>query len=75
MGRMLRERTGEVVASETTVRCRADQGGARARRALRLYERLGYERIRERHRAWSYTDPDGRLEHVEVDEVLLRKEL
>lgn len=43
--------------------------------ALRLYERLGYERIRERRRAWSYSDPDGRLQHVEVDEVLLRKEL
>lgn len=43
--------------------------------ALRLYERLGYERIRERRRAWSYSDPEGRLQHVEVDEVLLRKEL
>lgn len=43
--------------------------------ALRLYERLGYRRVRERHRAWSHCDPDGKLHHVDVDEVLLRKAL
>lgn len=43
--------------------------------ARELYERLGYAAIRERHRSWSYVDPDGRTRHVEVDEVLLRKDL
>lgn len=43
--------------------------------ALRLYERRGYRRVRERHRAWAYSDPDGTLHHVDVDEVLLRKQL
>ena len=43
--------------------------------ARRLYERLGYARIREVPRSWSYVDPDGRTRKVEVEEVLLRKEL
>ena len=43
--------------------------------ARELYERLRYEAIRERHKNWSYVDPDGRTRRVDVDEVLLRKEL
>ena len=43
--------------------------------ARRLYERLGFRAIREQHRAWSYVDPDGETQQVEVDEVLLRKTL
>lgn len=43
--------------------------------ARRLYERLGYEAIREHHRSWSYVDPEGRTRVVDVDEVLLRKPL
>jgi ribosomal protein S18 acetylase RimI-like enzyme len=43
--------------------------------ARRLYERLGFVAIREVPRAWSYVDPDGHSRHVDVKEVLLRKEL
>lgn len=43
--------------------------------ARRLYERLGYEAIREHHRSWSYADPEGRTRLVDVDEALLRKSL
>ena len=43
--------------------------------ARRLYERLGFGPIREQHRSWSYVDPDGGTRHVDVDEVLLGKEL
>lgn len=43
--------------------------------ARRLYERLGFVAIREVHRSWSYLDPDGDAHAVDVDEILLRKEL
>lgn len=43
--------------------------------ARRLYERLGYAAMRRQRRTWSYHDPDGQAHEVDVDEVLLRKEL
>lgn len=43
--------------------------------ARRLYERLGYTRVREQHRSWSYQTPAGRRRRVDVDEILLRKSL
>lgn len=43
--------------------------------ARRLYERLGFARVREQHRSWSYQTPGGRRRRVEVDEILLRKAL
>lgn len=43
--------------------------------ARRLYERLGYRAIREKRRSWSYADPDGGERLVDVDEVLMRREL
>lgn len=43
--------------------------------ARRLYERLGYMRVREQRRSWSYQTPAGRRKRVEVNEVLLRKAL
>lgn len=45
------------------------------RDARRLYERLGYREVRRQRRTWSYQDPDGRTHDVDVDEMLMRKEL
>ncbi len=37
--------------------------------ARRLYERLGFRAIRERHRSWSYVGPDGGTPRVRVVEI------
>ncbi len=43
--------------------------------ARRLYERLGYQLTGAERVEYSYTQPDGTIVHVPLDEWLLRKEL
>lgn len=44
-------------------------------RAKRLYDRLGYEVIGEKHQPWTYTTPEGITETVDEPEWIMRKAL
>ena len=43
--------------------------------AQRLYERLGYQVVRDNIEEWEYTPPNGKLVHVRNDEWILHKSL
>ncbi|HEX6534301.1 MAG TPA: GNAT family N-acetyltransferase [Gemmatimonadaceae bacterium] len=55
---------------EAEIRVEKHNAGAR-----RLYERLGYEVMREEREAYDYATPEGVAVHAEVDEWVMRKRI